>query len=100
MFSSDKKFRTEITELEEKETNCKERIHERIYQFGKSFGVELSDKMIKELQGIMNLNSYHRNFNREKTILLLKKSVTPVIQWLLIKGKITNWVKKNFRIGD
>ena len=39
MFSSDKKFRTEITELEEKETNCKERIHERIYQFGKSFGV-------------------------------------------------------------
>ena len=92
MFSN-KNFSTEINELETKETESSKRLQKKIYQFGKSLGVELDDDKIDELQLIMTLNDIHIDINREKNIKLLKKGFTLRIRYLIYKGWIINWLK-------
>ena len=86
----------EIEYLELKEKESLKTLRDKIFRFGKGLGIELTDDMIEEFQGIMNLNSYHRNFNKEKNILILKKSFTLKIMLMLFTSKIINWFKKLF----
>ncbi len=96
MFSNDKKFRTEIEELDLKEKDCKKRVQENINQIGESLGVELSKKNIELIMTTMNLNNLHIEYNREKNIKLLQRGFTMKVRYLLYKGKIINWVKNLF----
>ena len=90
---SNKNFSTEINELETKETESRERLHNKIYQFGKSLGIELDKDKIEELQTIMTLNDIHIDINREKNIKILKNGFTLKVRYLLYKGWIINWIK-------
>jgi len=98
MFSSNKKFKTEITELDEKETDCKERLHKKIYQLGKYFDVELPVDMIEEIMSIMTLNDIYIGYNREKNIKILKKGFTLKVRYLLYKGWFIKWIKYLIRM--
>jgi len=86
----------EIEYLGLKEEETLKKLRDMIFRFGKELGIELTDDMIQELQGIMNINSYHRDFNRKKNILILKKSFTLKIMLMLFTGKIIKWFKNLF----
>ncbi len=88
-----KDFRTEIRELETKESDCRKRLQDKIYQFGKSLGIELDDDKIEELMSIMTLNDILIGINREKNIKVLKKGFTLKVRYLLYKGWIIKWIK-------
>lgn len=100
MIKRNKKINDRISELEEKETDSKEKFYDGLNELSELIDYEITDEMKETLMGIINMSSYNRKFNHDKNILILERSFTPRIQWLLIKGKITNWVKKIFRIGD
>ena len=100
MVKRNKKIDDRIREMEEKETDSKEKFYDGLNDLSELIDYEITDEMKETLMGIINMSSYNRKFNHDKNILILERSFTPRIQWLLIKGKITNWVKKIFRIGD
>ena len=96
MFIS-KNFRTEISELETKETECKNRLYRKINHFGKSVGVELEEDQIEELISIMTLNKILSDINRKKNIKVLKKGFTLKVRYLLYKGWIKNFITNTWR---
>jgi hypothetical protein len=93
------KVNEELEYLELKEEESLKTLRDNIFSLGKDLGIEISNDIVEKLQGIMNINSYHRNFNREKNILILNKSFTPKVRYLLYKGNVINWFKNLFKIG-
>ena len=60
------KVNKELEYLELKEKESLKTLRDKIFRFGKGLGIELTDDMIEGLQGIMNLNSYHRNLTKRR----------------------------------
>ena len=100
MIKRNRKIDDRIREMEEKVTDSKKRVYDRLDDLSELVDYEITDEIKETLMGIINLSSLNRKLNNDKNILILKRSFTPRIRWLLYKGKITSWVKKIIRIGD
>tara|TARA_R110001592_G_scaffold332805_2_gene616388 strand:+ start:197 stop:547 length:351 start_codon:yes stop_codon:yes gene_type:complete len=92
------KVNKQIDLLEEKENEILIRLKQSIKTFGKEVGFDVTDDMVEQLQGIMNVNSIHRDINREKTLLILKKSFTLKILFMIYVGWVVNGFKRLFKI--
>jgi|TARA_Y100000310_G_scaffold209239_1_gene209826 hypothetical protein len=100
MIKRNRKIDDRIREMEEKVTDSKKRVYDRLDDLSELVDYEITDEIKETLMGIINLSSLNRKLNNDKNILILQRSFTPRIRWLLYKGKITSWVKKIIRIGD
>ena len=92
------KVNKQIDLLEHKEDEILIRLKQNIKTFGEEVGLDITDNMIEQLQGIMNVNSNYREINREKTLLILKKTFTLKILIMIYVGWVINWCKRLFKI--
>lgn len=92
------KVNKKIDLLEHKENEILIRLKQNIKTIGEEVGFDVTDDMVEQLQGIMNVNSIHRDINREKTLLILKKSFTLKILFMIYVGWVVNGFKRLFKI--